>query len=315
MEFLERVQTAPAILTEGAIVTRLVYEFGLSVPDSASFVQLFQDDGRRALTAVYKSYMAIAAQYNLPMQVGTATWRAHPDGLVKQGFVAPSDLKTVNQEAVVFLQDLRRSLQLEGTVYIAGVIGPRVDGYDAAGAPAADDAYAYHAAQTEVLAGSGVDVLYAPTFASTEELIGLSRACAATALPYVLAPVINADGYLPDGVSFADAVARIDASVARPPMHFQVGCVHPDHYLDASTHTTWPGSARVLGLQANASALPPEELEKLSHAAGDDPEAFAQHMTTLHRRGARILGGCCGTSEAHIRALARRLAAGTVSGE
>ncbi|WP_133646212.1 homocysteine S-methyltransferase family protein [Paraburkholderia flava] len=312
MDFLERVRTAPAILTEGAIVTRLVYEFGLSVPDSASFVQLFQDDGRRALTAVYKSYMAIAAQYDIPMQVGTATWRAHPDGLVKQGFTAPDDLKRVNEEAVVFLQDLRRSLQLEGIVYIAGVIGPRVDGYDAAGAPSADDAHAYHAAQAEVLAASGVDVLYAPTFASTGELVGLSRACAATTLPYVLAPVINAAGYLPDGVSLVDAVARIDASVTRPPLHFQVGCVHPAHYLDASTHPTWPGSARVLGLQANASALPPEELEKISHVAGDDPEAFAEHMTTLYRRGARILGGCCGTSEAHLRALARRLAAETV---
>jgi homocysteine S-methyltransferase len=310
MDFSERVKAAPAILTEGAIVTRLVYEFGLSVPDSASFVHLFQDRGRSALTAVYQSYMAIAAQYNIPMQVGTATWRAHPDGLVKQGFVAPSDLKTVNEEAVVFLQDLRRALKLEGTVYIAGVIGPRVDGYDAAGAPGADDAYAYHAAQIDVLAESGVDVLYAPTFASTEELLGLSRACAATTLPYVLAPVINAEGYLPDGVSLADVVARIDASVSRPPIHFQVGCVHPAHYLGASTRTTWPGSSRVLGLQANASALPPEELEKLSRAAGDDPEAFAQHMTTLHRRGAKILGGCCGTSEAHIRALARQLAAG-----
>ena len=308
MDFVERVSTATAILTEGAIVTRLVYEFGLSVPDSASFVHLFQDDGRRALRAVYESYMTIAAQYGIPMQVGTATWRAHSDGLVKQGWIAPGDLRTVNREAVVFLQDLRRSLKLEGTVYIAGVIGPRVDGYDSAGAPNAEDASAYHAAQADVFAQSGVDVLYAPTFASTEELLGLSRACAATTLPYVVAPIINAHGFLPDGVSLADAVARIDAGVSRPPIHFQIGCVHPSHYLHASTHMTWPNSGRVVGLQANASTLSPSELENLSHAAGDDAEAFADHMMTLHRHGAKILGGCCGTSDAHIRALARRLA-------
>jgi S-methylmethionine-dependent homocysteine/selenocysteine methylase len=311
MKFAERVRTAAPILTEGAIVTRLVYEFGLAVPDSASFVHLFRDDGRRALTAVYTGYMKIAAEYGLPMLVGTATWRAHPDGLLKQGFSAPDDLQRVNTEAVVFLRNLRNALGLDELIYVGGVIGPRRDGYDARGAPDADSAHAYHAQQARVLAQAGADVLYAPTFASAAELAGVAHACADTDLPYVLAPVIDARGLMPDGIAFADAVARIDADAARAPfnlpLHFQVGCVHPNHYLEASTGEAWPDPSRILGLQANASALPPDALEKLDRAAGDDPDAFATYMGTLYQRGARVLGGCCGTSEAHLRALARRL--------
>jgi len=35
-------------------------------------------------------------------------------------------------------------------------------------------------------------------------------------------------------------------------------------------------------------------------------------MSELHRAGLRILGGCCGTGEVHIRALAHRFKAEAV---
>lgn len=59
---------------------------------------------------------------------------------------------------------------------IAGVIGPRFDGYDPHNAPGAEESYRYHAAQAEVLAALGLDLLYAPTFASAAELTGVARA-------------------------------------------------------------------------------------------------------------------------------------------
>jgi S-methylmethionine-dependent homocysteine/selenocysteine methylase len=150
----------------------------------------------------------------LPMQIGTPTWQAHPEGLARQGFAAAGDLARVNGEAVTFLADMRRDLGLDGQVFIAGVIGPRRDGYDPHGAPEAAEAETYHTPQVRVLAGLGVDLLYAPTFASTEELLDVARACAATGLPYALAPVIEADGRLPDGTPLGDAIARIDEAAA-----------------------------------------------------------------------------------------------------
>src|SRR5258708_2799342 len=176
--------------------------------------------------------MEVATDHDLPMQIGTPTWRAHPEGLARQGFAAAGDLARGN--------------------------GPRRDGYDPHGAPDAATAEAYHTPQVRVLAGLGVDLLYAPTFASTEELLGVARACAATGLPYALAPVIEADGRLPDGTLLGDAIARIDEGAAPPPLHFLVGCVHPTRFSAAAAHAAWPGSHRVVGLKANASTLPPD---------------------------------------------------------
>ena len=67
-----------------------------------------------------------------------------------------------------------------------------------------------------------------------EELLGVSRALAATELPYILAPVVTPSGTMPDGTPMAEAVERIDTGTARPPLQFIVNCVHPTHFAQAT---------------------------------------------------------------------------------
>ena len=63
---------------------------------------------------------------------------------------------------------------------------------------------------------------------------------------------------------------------------------------------------RVIGLQANASAKSPEELEGLSYVDADAPAMLADAILRVHRRfGIKILGGCCGTDHRHIEWIAR----------
>ena len=72
----------------------------------------------------------------------------------------------------------------------------------------------------------------------------------------------------------------------------------------------YPGlRGRVLGLQANTSAKSPEELAGLAHLdEAESSEEFAEAMLSIHRRfGIKILGGCCGTDDRHIRGLAERI--------
>lgn len=309
---LDRLRTAPVVLADGAIETRLRFEFHRPLPDFASFLPLFDPAGRRALAEIYRGYLRIAAESGLPMQVGTPTWRAHPEGLARQGFTAPGDLARVNGEAVALLAGLRRELGLEGSVVIAGVVGPQRDGYDPSDAPDAAAAETYHRPQAEALARAGVDLLYGPTFAGAEELLGLARAFAATGVPYALAPVVGPEGRLRDGTPLADLIARIDGAVTPPPLHFLIGCVHPSHVAEAWATPAWPRSGRVAGLKANASPLPPEALDGSESLQAGDVDGFVAGMEALHRGGFRILGGCCGTGEAHIRALARRFAAEAV---
>jgi S-methylmethionine-dependent homocysteine/selenocysteine methylase len=122
-------QSRATLLTDGGIETRLIYEFKIDLPEFASFTTLFQNRGSSALKEIYRSYLRIAAEFRVPMLIGTPTWRAHPDCLRRLGFSENDDLHRVNSKAVHFLQALRRETETESLVHIAGVIGPRHDGY------------------------------------------------------------------------------------------------------------------------------------------------------------------------------------------
>lgn len=305
---------APLVLTDGAIETRLIHEFDLPTPDFAAFIHLFTPAGRAALEAIYRGYMRVAVESGLPMQVGTPTWRAHPDALARLGYGNSGELRRINTAAVELLTAIRHAEGAERLVRIAGVIGPRRDGYDPEGAPERGEAEAYHTLQARLLAQLGVDLLYAPTFASAEELVGVARACAATPLPYALAPVVDEAARLLDGSELRAALAEVAAATPHPPAHVLIGCVHPARFVRAAQAPAFPADGSVQGLKANAADLPPEALNALDHLAGDPPERFAAAMAKLHapapgRPGLRFLGGCCGTGEAHIRALARQFSA------
>ena len=312
MDFATACRSAPVMLTDGGIETRLIYEDRLDLPEFASFLPLVRPGERRTLEAIYDSYLAVAAESGLPMQLGTPTWRAHPECLARLGFGAPGDLARINGAAVALLQERRRMAGLEGSAWIAGVMGPRRDGYAPADAPDADAAAAYHRSQAEALAAAGVDLLYAPTFASAAELLGIAGAMGSTGLPYVLAPVVDAEGRMLDGTPLADAIAAIDR-LDRPPLHHMVGCVHPSRFGIALPAGRPPlAGGRIAGLKANASTLPPEELDRLDHLDEGVADEFGAAMAGLHdSHGLRVLGGCCGTNHRHIRALARHIAAGT----
>jgi len=68
---------------------------------------------------------------------------------------------------------------------------------------------------------------------------------------------------------------------------------------------------RIIGLFANTAALSPEDLNDSSNLVEEDPASFGLSVGWLRRElGMKILGGCCGTDDRHIRSLAAQLAAG-----
>src|SRR5260221_9685809 len=121
----ERYGGNAVILTDGGIETRLIYEFGCALPEFASFLALFEPKARAALETIYRSYLAIAREFALPMQLGTPSWRAHPECLARLGFAAPGDVARVNAAAVGFLRELRDEAGVAGSVAIPRAIGPR----------------------------------------------------------------------------------------------------------------------------------------------------------------------------------------------
>lgn len=178
--------------------------------------------GRTApLRAVAGEYAAVAGAVGLPIELDTMRDWASPDHLAAAG--RDGDLVAVNQTCVAALAPVRR----QGLTFVAGVIGPRADGYRRTRGMDAAEATAYHSPQTQALADAGVDLLLASTMSTADEALGLAHALAATGLLYVVAVVLTPDGTLPDGSSQADLVDRIDGAGHRLPEHYLLSCTHP----------------------------------------------------------------------------------------
>ena len=287
-------------LTDGGIETQIIFEFKRPIGDFEACQLLADEAGRDILRRIYQSYAQVALRFGLPIQLGTPTWRASRRWT--------KDVGSVNAAAVELVCAVRQQFA-DARIILAGVIGPASDGYATDEALSADAAFAYHRDQADVLAGLGVDLLYAPTFPAFSELSGVARAMAETGRPYALAPMLYPNGTMLDGTPLADAIARIDAQISPPPRHYMIGCLYPTHAQTALQALRAAQSAlvkRVRGLKANASPLAPEDLDKLNHLAATDVQIWARDELRCAREfNLAILGGCCGTDERYIEALAK----------
>ena len=298
------------ILTDGGIETRIMFETDIPLPPCVQVVSLVTDPtGEPVLRRIYESYVEAARSFDLPVIIGTPTFRASLN-YVRQAGLGEEEVRRLNADAVAMHKGIRDRSD-HHPVYIAGVIGPSGEAYRPEESLPAKEARRYHSLQAEALARSGVDFLYAPTFPAVEEALGAAMAMGSTGLPYVVSFVLERDGRVLDGTTLHAAIERIDAEA--PPLFYSISCVHPSiaaTALRGEAVFSGLGARRLIEFKANASPLSPEELVQLDHPEGDDPELFATEMWSLQEDfGLRILGGCCGTDDRHMRALAARMAA------
>ena len=150
------------------------------------------------------------------------------------------------------------------------------------------------------------------------EATGLALALAATGKPYLLSFVARPEGTLLDGTPLKDAIAAIDSAVTPPPLAYLINCTHVSFARSGLMHGANSSALvrqRIIGLLANTAALSPEDLNDSTSLVEEEPETFGQSEAGLHRElGLKILGGCCGTDDRHIRSLAAQLAAGVQAG-
>jgi len=242
------------------------------------------------------------------------TWRANRDWGGTIGYDAPA-LARINREAIAFCQRIRAAWQARvSPIVIAGVIGPRGDGYRAGTATmAAPEAYhatqaeAYHATQIATLAAPGADMVAAYTLSTTAEAIGIARAAVDAAIPVAISFTVETDGTLASGEPLGRAIETVDAATGAAPSYYMINCAHPSHFAPAFAGApAW--AERIRGLKANASTLSHAELEAMTALDQGDPDDLAARYGSLRQMlpGLAVLGGCCGTDHRHVEAIARR---------
>jgi homocysteine S-methyltransferase len=307
--FAEFLANNPCILGEGAVIERLRRIEGLELDPylvNAAFV--YDDAKDAALKAICRQYLEIGHTFGLPLIMSTPTWRANRERIEAAGY----GKQDVNGDNFRFLDALRRGTgEYAKQVAICGLLSCRGDAYSPAEALAVDEAREFHSWQAGKLAAAGVDFLLAATLPAFSEAQGLAAALAATGLPYLISFVVRPEGTLLDGTPLHEAVSAIDANVSPKPLAFMINCTHASLARAALLHagnSSPLARQRIIGLLANTAALSPEDLDNSTTLIEEKPETFAATVAALGRElGMKILGGCCGTDDRHIRCLASLL--------
>jgi homocysteine S-methyltransferase len=301
-------QDGRLFLADAGLETMLSFQQGFSLPSFASFVLLQDARGRAALREYFDGFARLAQAQRLGLVLETPTWRANPDWGQALGYSALA-LADVNRDAVALLAEVRAAYDSPSTpVVISGNLGPRGDGYRAGQRMSAAAAHDYHLAQIATFSGTEADMVAAFTLTYPEEAIGMVDAAAACEMPVVISFTLETDGRLPSGDALSEAILRTDAETGSYPAYYMVNCVHPTHLAPALAGTgAW--RERLHGLRANASRRSHAELDEATELDDGDPEALGEDYLALHKRLPRmnVVGGCCGTDERHVAAIARHL--------
>jgi methionine synthase / methylenetetrahydrofolate reductase(NADPH) len=183
---------------------------------------------------------------------------------------------------------------------VAGAIGPlgvRIEPY---GPTSRDEAREMFREQMAALAEGGADCFVIETFADLDEMeqAVLAARDVDPGMPVVAQMTIGVDGLSPYGVppdEIARSLDRFGADVIG--LNCSVG---PQTILEAIERMTTV-TRRKLVAQPNAG-MPREVGGRSMYMAS--PEYMATYGHHLILAGAKVVGGCCGTTPAHIRALA-----------
>ncbi|MDA5093710.1 homocysteine S-methyltransferase family protein [Aliiroseovarius sp. KMU-50] len=296
---------AKPYLTDGGLETTLIFHYELDLPCFAAFPLIDTHEGRGHLERYYESFVKLALKSRTGFVLDAPTWRASPEWGAELGY-GSDDLARVNRESVEFTHFLRNKWETKTTpILVNGVIGPRGDGYISEEAMSRDEAEAFHAPQILALADGGVDLVTAVTMTNAAEAVGIARAAISRDVPVVISFTVETDGCLPSGLALKDAITEVDDATGGSILYFMINCAHPDHYSDkVAGGDAW--RLRLGGLRSNASRLSHAELDNAETLDAGDPDEFGRLHQDLTNQlpNIRVLGGCCGTDDRHIRCVA-----------
>ncbi|HXF98224.1 MAG TPA: bifunctional homocysteine S-methyltransferase/methylenetetrahydrofolate reductase [Gaiellaceae bacterium] len=277
--FLERLEGGPPIVGDGGM--------GVLVSSAVARLRCPEEANLRAPESVLSLHLGfIRAGAEL---IETNTFGANRHKL--RAHYLEEEVRRINEAGAKIARDAREVAGRD--VLVAGSIGPLGD----AALPAAERDAVFRE-QAELLEGRGVDLFMVETFYDLEELLAAIAAVrSVSSLPIVAALTFDEDAQTIAGVSAEEAAAALAGE--------DVAAVGANHGL--GVQAALRALERMRGAGKPLLAMPNVGLASLAgrriifpHAT---PEYFAEFAAHAQALGARIIGGCCGTTPAEIAAI------------
>ena len=243
-----------------------------------------------AVFRVHQAYIEAGAQIIETNTFGANRFKLAPLGL-------GDEVQRLNSRGVKIAREARESASRE--VLIAGSIGPLGLGVQSRH-PEPGEILDVFQEQALALEERGVDFYILETFSYIEEiLLAVDAIRSFSGLPIVAQLTYSEEGTTYGDLRPADAAAQLKAKNVQV---IGANCtLGPQALLPILQELTEVDDLRVSGMP-NAG-LPKREGDRIVYPKSS-PEYFALFAREAAALGVRILGGCCGTTPAHIRAMA-----------
>ena len=296
---VERLFAGGTVLCDGAMGTML-YGCGVFINRSYDELNLTQPETVRS---VHEQYLQAGAEV-----IETNTFGAN--ALRLEHFGLREKVREINLAgAAIARKTVALHREKHGAeVFVAGAVGSlgqRVSQIPGDGQMTAGDARAIFAEQMASLAEGGVDLLIAETMmslAEAEQALFAARE-AAPGLPIVVLAKVGDEGNCLDGTPIEEFARRLTELGADA-----LGCNCSDgpQVILAAVERMRAVTARPLVAMPNVGL--PRDVEGRNIYLSS-PEYMASFAAKFVKAGVNWVGGCCGTTPAHIRAMRGRLRA------
>ncbi|MDH3317941.1 MAG: betaine--homocysteine S-methyltransferase [Gammaproteobacteria bacterium] len=280
------------LLADGATGTNL---FAMGLP-TGSAPELWNVEAPENVTALHQSFIDAGSDLVLTNSFGGNRSRLK----LHDSEVRVAEL---NQAAA---EIARRTADACGhKVVVAGSMGPTGELFTPLGPLTHDEGAEIFAEQARALAEGGVDVLWIETMSSKEELEAALAGGRVTGLPLVCTLSFDTNGKTMMGLSPAE-LAKMCREATEPPLAFGANCGvgAPDLLAGLLSIDDDALDGAVVVAKANCG-IPVFEDGEISYTG--TPELMANYARLAFDAGARIIGGCCGTTPIHIVAMRKAL--------
>jgi homocysteine S-methyltransferase len=271
------------VVFDGAMGTQL-YNKGVFINQCYDELNLRAPD---LVRDVHKAYRKAGAEV-----LETNTFGANRIKLAQYGL--ESQVAEINRAAAKIAREVA-----EDDLLVAGAVGPLGVRLEPLGPTSLEEARVAFREQLQALKDGGCDVFILETFADLNEIEQAILAAREVdpSIPVIAQMTIGSDCHTPYGVTAEDLAQSLDAFGADV---IGLNCsVGPQIILDAIEKMV-PVTRRKLSAQPNAG-MPRDVSGRSMYMAS--PEYMATYAHHLVQAGAKIVGGCCGTTPEHIAAM------------
>ncbi len=282
--------SSPYLLADGAMGTMLM-TLGLDQGEAPEKWNASQPDSVRA---THRSYIEAGSRILLTNSFGGSHFRLKLHGL--QDRVAE-----LNQAAA----ELARAEAdvASQPVAVAGSMGPTGELFEPMGLLTFDQARDAFAEQAAALAAGGADVLWIETMSDLQEVqAAFMGARDVSDLPIVTTMTFDTRGRTMMGVT---PVQALEAMRELGSVALGGNCGNGPDEIEVVIRAMRAADPKI-PLVAKSNAGIPEYVDGKLNYCGT-PEVMARHAVRVRSLGAKIIGGCCGNSPEHVRAMAEAL--------